>query len=57
MKEDECEYLRKLIVEWNVSRMDFFEISEFNEVSFFCIYWWLIYDYSLVNLYVVICVL
>lgn len=35
MKEDECEYLRKLIVEWNVSRMDFFEISEFNEVSFF----------------------
>lgn len=30
-KEDEREYLRKLIAEWNASRMDLFEISEPNE--------------------------
>lgn len=33
-KEDEREYLRKLIAEWNASRLDIFEISEPNEVCF-----------------------
>lgn len=32
-KEDEREYLRKLIAEWNASRMDLFAISEPGEVS------------------------
>jgi len=33
-KEEEREYLRKLIGEWNASRLDIFVISEPNEVCF-----------------------
>lgn len=33
-RQEEREYLRKLIAEWNASRLDIFEISEPNEVGF-----------------------
>lgn len=33
-RQEEREYLRKVIAEWNASRLDIFEISEPNEVSF-----------------------
>ena len=33
-KQEEREYLRKLIALWNASRLDIFEISEPNEVGF-----------------------
>lgn len=32
-KEQERDHLKKLISEWNASRLDIFEISEPNEVS------------------------
>lgn len=33
-RQEERDYLRKLIAEWNASRLDIFEISEPNEVGF-----------------------
>ena len=33
-RQEERDYLRKLIAEWNASRLDIFEISDPNEVGF-----------------------